>query len=205
MEHAASPLRPTKPRPRNAQGTRAAILEAAKAQFALLGYDTATLREIAARAGVDVALIKRYFGGKDGLFSEALKASFHADGLRSWDRTTFPRDIAEMMAGDARSGTQDPQGFQFLLRAATSPATAPLLNMAVQERFLAPIRDWIGGKDASARARVLAAMFIGLLVERLIRDKPLKGRERKIFVDRVSKAFEIPMSDVEADRPASRR
>ena len=57
------------PRRRDAQATRTALLEAAKAQFAALGYDSATLRDIAAAAGADVALIKRYFGGKAALFS----------------------------------------------------------------------------------------------------------------------------------------
>jgi AcrR family transcriptional regulator len=187
-------LRTPGPRPRDAEATRAAILEAAKEEFARRGYDTTTLRDIATRAGADVALIKRYFGGKDGLFSEALKVSFHPDRLRSWDRETFARDIAEMMAGDAQAGSADAHGFQFLLRAATSPATAPLLGEAVQERFLGPIRDWLGGEGAAPRARVLATLFIGLLVERLIRDEPLKGRERKMFIDRVAAAFEAVVS-----------
>ena len=44
------------------------------------------------------------------------------------------------------------RSFQFLLRAATSPTTAPMLNLAVQELFLAPIREWLGGADAEAGA-----------------------------------------------------
>jgi AcrR family transcriptional regulator len=179
------------PRKRNAEITRAAILEAAKAQFARLGYDRAALRDIAAEAGADVALIKRYFGGKEALFTEALKASFNPDRLREWDRESFAREIAVMMAGGAHQDEARAHGFQFLLRAATSPTTAPLLNVAVQERFLAPIRDWLGGDDAQARARVLAAAFIGCLVERLIRNEPLTGRERDIFVDRVTAMFEL--------------
>jgi AcrR family transcriptional regulator len=185
------------PRRRNAEVTRAAILEAAKAQFARLGYDRAALRDIAAEAGADVALIKRYFGGKEALFTEALKASFKPDRLREWDRATFASEIAEMMAGGAHQDEARAHGFQFLLRAATSPTTAPLLNVAVQERFLAPIRDWLGGDDAQARARVLAAAFIGFLVERLIRNDPLTGRERDVFIDRVTAMFEALISDVE--------
>jgi AcrR family transcriptional regulator len=183
------------PRKRNAEITRAAILEAAKAQFARLGYDRAALRDIAAEAGADVALIKRYFGGKEALFTEALKASFRPDRLSEWDRESFAREIAVMMAGGAHQDEARAHGFQFLLRAATSPTTAPLLNVAVQERFLAPIRDWLGGDDAQARARVLAAAFIGFLVERLIRNEPLTGRERDIFVDRVTVMFELLIQD----------
>ena len=178
------------PRRRDAAATRAAILEAAKAQFAQAGYDRASLRDIAAEAGADVALIKRYFGGKEALFTEALKASFNPDRLRHWDRASFAGDIAEMMAGPAHRDEARAHSFQFLLRAATSPATAPLLNVAIQDRFLAPIRDWLGGDDAGPRARVLAAAFIGLLVERLIRDAPLAGREREVFVARVTGMFE---------------
>lgn len=177
-------------RKRDAEATRAAILEAAKRQFADLGYDRAGLRDIAGEAGVDVALIKRYFGGKEALFVEALKATLTPGRLRGWDRRTFAQDIAERMAESAHAGEEPTQRFQFLLRTATSPTTAPLLNVAVQERFLAPIRQWIGGEDADVRARVVAAAFIGLLVERLIRNQPLVGRERDLFVAQVKGLFE---------------
>jgi AcrR family transcriptional regulator len=172
------------PRPRHAESTRAAILEAAVCQFAQLGYDNATLRDIAAQAGSDVALVARYFGGKEGLFVEALKASIGSDKLRAWSHETFAQDVAVMMADGPRDESHT-RGFQFLLRAATSPTTAPLLNLAVQERFLEPISDWLGGADSRARARVLAASFIGLLVERLIRGEALAGREREVFMERV--------------------
>ena len=161
----------------------------AKARFARLGYDRTGLRDIAAAAGADVALIKRYFGGKEALFTEALKASFQSDRLREWNRATFARDIATMMA-DSPSDEARTHRFQFLLRAATSPTTAPLLNLAIQERFLEPIRDWLGGDDAQPRARVLAAVFIGFLVERLIRGQALAGRERDIFIAHAATTFE---------------
>jgi AcrR family transcriptional regulator len=185
------------PRRRDAAATRAAILEAAQAQFAEAGYDRAALRDIAAAAGADVALIKRYFGGKEGLFTEALKASIRPDRMPEWDRASFPRDVATMMAGaphdkGAKGGRS--HAFQFLLRAATSPTTAPLLNLAVQERFLGPIREWLGGDDAQPRARVLAATYIGFLVERLIRGEPLQGREREVFIERVAAVFELLIS-----------
>lgn len=177
------------PRKRDAQATRAAILAAAKTQFARLGYDRTALRDIAAEAGADVALIKRYFGGKEALFTEALKAAFPSDRLRGWERATFARDVATMMADEPHVDEPRTQSFQFLLRAATSPTTAPLLNVAVQERFLSPIREWLGGEDAQARARVLAAVYIGFLVERLIRGEPLAGRERAVFIARATAIF----------------
>ena len=182
------------PRRRDAAATRAAILEAAQAQFAEAGYDRAALRGDSRRkASFDVALIKRYFGGKEALFTEALKASIRPDRLPDWDRATFPRDVATMMAGAPHDGRS--HAFQFLLRAATSPTTAPLLNLAVQERFLGPIREWLGGEAAQPRARVLAATYIGFLVERLIRGEALQGREREVFIERVAAVFELLIAD----------
>jgi AcrR family transcriptional regulator len=183
------------PRKRDAEATRAAILEAAKAHFALLGYDCAVLRDIAREAGVDVALVKRYFGGKEALFVEALKASFGPDGAREWDRATFAHEMAAMLADSPHVDEARTHKFQFLLRAATSPTTAPLLNVIVQDRFLQPIREWLGGPDADARARVLAASYIGFLVERLIRGEALQGREREVFIERVSAIFEGLVTD----------
>lgn len=177
-------------RKRDAAATRAAILEAAKTQFAMLGYDRAVLRDIAGEAGVDVSLVKRYFGGKEALFLEALRASFGSDGLRDWNRATFAREIAEGLAGSPHDDAGRTDRFQFLLRAAASPTTATMLNLIVQDRFLGPIRDWLGGADRDARARVLAAVYIGLLVERLIRGEALAGREREVFVDRATAIFQ---------------
>ena len=183
------------PRKRNAEATRAAILKAARAQFARTGYDLTSLRDIAGEAGVDMALIKRYFGGKEALFTEALRASFRPDFLQGADRRTFSHEIAALMAGPARADEERSHTFEFLLRAAASPTTAPLLNVVVQERFLATIRNWLGGEKAPARARVLAAVYIGLLVERLIRDEPLQGQERADFIDRAASVLEAMISD----------
>jgi AcrR family transcriptional regulator len=182
------------PRKRDAEATRAAILEAAKAHFARMGYDRAGLRDIAAEAGADVALIKRYFGGKEALFTEALKASFRPGGFKHWDRRAFPHDVAVLTAGPVPADEASTQSFQFLLRAATSPTTAPLLSLAIQDRFLAPIREWLGGEDAPARARVLAAVFIGFLVERLIRDEPLEGAEREAFIEHATAVLEAAVA-----------
>ncbi|MBA4014153.1 MAG: hypothetical protein C0481_20020 [Phenylobacterium sp.] len=176
------------PRRRDAEATRAAILKAAKKQFARVGYDC-TLRDIAGEAGADVALVKRYFGGKEALFVEALKDSFRANEQLDWDPASFAGEMAEMLAGTPHADEARTQRFQFLLRAATSPATAPMLNALVQERLLVPIRNWLGGEDAEARARVLAGVYIGFLVERLIRGEALEGREREVFVERVTAVF----------------
>jgi len=184
-----------RPRKRDAQATRARILAAAMEQFARGSYEKVSLRDISSEAGVDVALISRYFGGKEGLFTEALKASIHPDRLKTWDHAGLPGELARSMAGGRQESEDAHASFQFLLRAATSPTTAPLLNVAVQERYLAPIADWLGGEDAQPRARVFAAVMIGFLVERLIRGEALEGREREIFTAQAQRIFASLVED----------
>jgi AcrR family transcriptional regulator len=51
--------------------SRAAILAAARSLLADRGYDATTIRAVAAEAGVDPAMVMRYYGSKDGLFAAA--------------------------------------------------------------------------------------------------------------------------------------
>ncbi len=53
--------------------TRAELLDAARVEFAQRGYEGATVRVIADRAGVDPAMVNHWFGGKEALFTEALQ------------------------------------------------------------------------------------------------------------------------------------
>ena len=53
--------------------TREAILDAARRSFAAHGYDGATIRGIAAGAGVNPALVHYFYGTKEGLFAAAMQ------------------------------------------------------------------------------------------------------------------------------------
>lgn len=54
------------------QDTRTALLDAARAAFIEQGYEGATVRAIAASAGVDPAMVNHWFGGKEGLFTASV-------------------------------------------------------------------------------------------------------------------------------------
>ena len=60
-------------RPLGSPDARRAVLDAARELFAELGFERTTMRAVAARAGVDPALIYHYFGDKDGLLFAALQ------------------------------------------------------------------------------------------------------------------------------------
>jgi AcrR family transcriptional regulator len=67
--------RQARPRGRRPAGenTRSALLDAARMEFTERGFDGATVRSIAQRAGMDPAMVNHWFGGKDALFVAALQ------------------------------------------------------------------------------------------------------------------------------------
>ena len=66
-------------RPRNAGATRQALLDAAQELFGQHGFDGTTIRRIGERAGVDHALVARYYGSKADLYIAALVAEVRGD------------------------------------------------------------------------------------------------------------------------------
>jgi TetR/AcrR family transcriptional regulator, regulator of cefoperazone and chloramphenicol sensitivity len=71
------PRQPSAP-PAEADATRAKLLEAASEVFAEHGFQAATVREICARVGANVAAINYYFGDKLGLYTEILRQTICA-------------------------------------------------------------------------------------------------------------------------------
>ena len=82
---------------RKGQRTRRRILEAAREVFAKVGYERATIRGIAAAAGVDKSSIIKYFGTKQGLFREAVHWDIPVAELTSDDPAETTDNYARSM------------------------------------------------------------------------------------------------------------
>src|SRR3954451_3348741 len=83
--------------------TREAIAQAARAAFAEVGYDGASVRAIARAAGVDPSLVLHFYGSKEALFREVMQlppmvASAMA-ALADVPRAEVARRLAELVVG----------------------------------------------------------------------------------------------------------
>jgi AcrR family transcriptional regulator len=56
----------------DAEATRGRILQSARALFADVGLDGASVRDVAAGAGVSLAMVHHYFGSKDELYATCI-------------------------------------------------------------------------------------------------------------------------------------
>lgn len=132
-------------------GTREKILAAARSNFSDAGYDGTTIRDIAAVAGVDPALISHYFGSKEGVFFEAVE---------------FPIDPAEFIPRLIAPGI-DGLGERlvlFFIDTWDSPTGGPLLAL---------IRSVVGNERAAELMRgFVSREVLGRLAEAIKLDRP---------------------------------
>jgi AcrR family transcriptional regulator len=155
------------PRYRNAAATRQAILEAAKTCFMREGYEQVGVRDIAARAGVDPALVNRYFGSKEGLFSEAVASKFDLSHLLDGDRATLGERLARYVLQKQSTGA-DYDPLVALLRSSSSDVCSGMLRNAILEGFVRPLAARLEGPDALSRAELVGSTLLGLLVHRTV-------------------------------------
>ena len=161
-------------RRRNAEATREAIIEAARVRFMNNAYEQVSLREIAA-AGIDPALVIRYFGSKEGLFERVLTTEVVGpDREVVGDRETF----GERMARAHVERYADPTRFETINTAiwsAASPVAAKIVKRDIETRFLEPIAKALDGPDAEIRAALIMSILNGASVLRhMLEIRPLK-------------------------------
>jgi len=158
--------------------TRDDILAAARDEFAELGFDRATIRGIAAAAGVDPALVLHYFGSKDDLFGAALQVPVEPGEIL---RRVISRDVKDMGATLVRSFLEawEPEESRAplvaMVRSAMTNETAmALVREYLGRRIFGPITQALGARDAELRATLVGSQFIGLAMMRYIaRIEPL--------------------------------
>ena len=166
-------------------GTRAAIGEAARAQFAEFGYHGATIRGIAGAAGVDPALVHHYYGTKEALFAAAMRMPVVPSEV-------LTAALSDRQEGDAGLGAHlvrtaltlwESDGikdtFLGLLRSAvTSDQASVMLREFISDTILTTVARATGldkrwsQAEAEFRVTLVASQMLGLALTRLVIGLP---------------------------------
>lgn len=177
------------PRQRNAAATRAAILDAARRRFARDSYDNVGLREVAADAGVDAALISRYFGSKEDLFRDVLR--FVGDGSECYQGCV--ENFGAHMTAMIRDSEPDPCELDWLLimlRSSSSPVAGAMVRENC-EAFYKGFAEWLGGEEADLRSRLAGTILLGVMTSQLLTPRfGLEGEARARFDEQLAALFQ---------------
>ncbi|WP_024803962.1 TetR family transcriptional regulator [Nocardia sp. BMG51109] len=154
-------------------GTREAILDAARARFAEVGFDKASIRSIAGQAGVDSALVHHYFGTKQQLLTAALDLPLDPAPLRERIAAAPTERLGETLVRTVLGLWDSPIGVHAVaaFRSVTSGGNDPALARTfLLDVVLKDVRERVDTPPGSGVTRVLltASQMIGLLVTRTV-------------------------------------
>ncbi|MEM1049191.1 MAG: TetR family transcriptional regulator [Pseudomonadota bacterium] len=165
--------------------TRKKLLDAARKLFWTRGYSNVSVRDITKAAGVDVALVSRYFGSKQGLFEATLAE------IAPWEALDASPDDLLAAAVASFSKPFDPEGdqanpFTMLLANVIDPEMGDTVRGMVQHNLADPLARKLGGSNPDERAAMLLAILFGMALMRknfridALSTKPLKEIEAQI-------------------------
>jgi AcrR family transcriptional regulator len=187
------------------ESSRNAIVEASRREFAERGYERATIRSIAANAGVDPATIYHFFNGKRDLLTAALEFPVSDEVIRA----LIPED-GETSGADLLEGVltlwQEPEIAERLMAlirvAVTHPDAARAVSALLQDSVLGPLVSGIGGDDAQLRAGLVGAQLAGLALLRLVIPfAPIANASVAELVEAVSPAVDRYLTGELRDEP----
>lgn len=169
---------------RNAAATRDRILRAARSIFTRKSYEKAGVREIAQAAGVDPALVIRYFGCKETLFDRALLPEGALGVLRDLPREQFGATLAQLFLR-TDDGKRDLDPILAALNSASHPCAQKVLKEFFERQGIQPLASTIDGERAEERASLAFALLVGtVLLRHGIQCEPLAS----IPEDRLTRA-----------------
>jgi AcrR family transcriptional regulator len=170
--------------------TRAELLDAARVEFAQRGYEGATVRVIADRAGVDPAMVNHWFGGKEALFSEVLQLPVNPAEVMTAIMPGDPERLGERIVG------------QFLTiwdQTGGGPMATILRSIASHDDAARMLREFIGNvmvkrvvaavapDRPDLRAGLVGSQLFGMgLVRYVLKLEPLASADHATVIGAVA-------------------
>jgi AcrR family transcriptional regulator len=160
---------------RNAEQIRAALIESARKQFSANAYDRVSVRDIAAKAGLQASLINRHFGSKASLFREVL-LSLAVAHPRDPDGTKAKDHLGAGESSPAYVGRNQESAdlFSIVAHSGGSAEAQQIVAKDLEDRFITPLAQTIPSADREIRASLIFATLMGIqLIRDTIRARPL--------------------------------
>jgi AcrR family transcriptional regulator len=178
-------------RPRGKTDTRNVILAAARRLFAEAGYDKTSVRDVAAAAKVDPAMIRHYFGSKAELFRATMGWPFEPAELAARITGGGRSEIGERLTRFFFQAWDQPESRAPLLAilrgAATHDESATLVRQFIQGQVYSHLAAAIGGRDAELRIDLAMAQLLGVAYLRhILQVEPVASASVEQLVKRVA-------------------
>ncbi len=156
---------------RTGQLNRQRIIDAARERFMRDGYERATVRAIAADAGVDVAMVYYFFGNKEGLFTAStLTGPEHPLHQLATLLDEGTQRIGERLARRFLEHWEEAAVFEPFLTLWRSAAIHPEARKVLHDSLAGPIATRVaaefGVTDAELRVELVASHLAGLAFAR---------------------------------------
>ncbi|WP_019855061.1 TetR/AcrR family transcriptional regulator [Actinopolyspora mortivallis] len=188
-------------RRRDPAATRTALLRAAAELFAERGFEQTTVRDVAARAEVNQALLFRYFGSKQELFAEVLNRNSETL-LETVPPAELPRRILEnvLSEGAVVGGEHTLVG---MLRSFGDERAARVLRDELGESYSRRLARLSDARDARLRADLVLAWLFGIgMLRSVLRKSPLAEADEREVLDHVTRTVALLLENSESGDPA---
>ena len=184
---------------RNAAETRNRLLQAARRLFAKANYVSVGIREIGAEAGVNPALISRYFGSKRNLFLE-VASILNDEGNAALPDVPPAERTTLAMNGILSDGANSAWVTDFRITAlsALDPNVSDVMAKTY-DNIRQHIMEVLPGEQAATRAELILAQIMGAsMVVNLLRgaDSP------RIDIEYMNKFYAKQLAELFACEPA---
>ena len=164
---------------RSSEQTKATILAAARERFAAAGFEGATIRAIAADAGIDPAMVMRYFGSKDKLFAAATEFDLKFPDLSGLDRGR----LGAALVSHFLDRWEGDEALIVLLRSSTTNDEAAQRMHQIFVTQLKPMVATVSPGGAATRSGLIASQILGLALCRyVLRLAPVVAMSREEIV-----------------------
>lgn len=172
--------------------TRSGVLDAAQHEFSERGYDGATIRAIASRAGVDAALVHHYFGTKEQLFVAVMEIPLQPAWIAEQVAAAEPGELGERVARTFLHVWGDPGRraplLAILRSAMTHEKAAAVLRQFATRALLARLSPLLSeAPDRELRAELMVSQLIGIgMLRYVVQVEPLASASEEEIVAMVA-------------------